>query len=144
MNRAGGFRSDVTGNAAGERKLFEQSAHPFLVLGDIRVVLAVRAFEINIGDQRRPAMARTRHIQHVQVVLADDAVEMRVDEVEPGRRAPVTQQARLDVRQLQRLLEQRVVHQIDLTDREIVRGPPVGVEPCQIFRAERGIVASRG
>ena len=39
----------------------------------------------------------------------------------------MTEQARLDVLGLQRFGEQRIVHQIDLADREIVSRPPVAV-----------------
>ena len=63
----------------------------------------------------------------------DHPVEVRVDEVLARRRAPVPEQARLDVRRLQWLGQQRVVEQIDLADRQIVRGAPVGVQQLQRF-----------
>jgi hypothetical protein len=37
------------------------------------------------------------------------------------------EQARLDVLRPERLAEQRVVEEVDLADREVVRRPPVGV-----------------
>ena len=55
------------------------------------------------------------------------AVEVGVDEVQARRRAPVAEQARLDVLGLQRLAEQRIVEQIDLADGEIVGRAPVAV-----------------
>ena len=63
----------------------------------------------------------------------DEPVEMHVDEVEAGRRAPMAEQARLDVFERQRLVEQRIVEQIDLPDRQIVRGAPVGIHQAELF-----------
>src|SRR5581483_1833335 len=75
---------------------------------------------------------------HVQVLLLDQPVEVDVDEIEPGRRAPMAEQAGLDVRLLQRPPQQRIAHQINLADGEIIRRAPVrvhfvqqvGVEAC--------------
>ena len=44
---------------------------------------------------------------------------MRVDEAQSRRRAPMTEQARFDVTKRKRLPQQRIVVEIDLTDREI-------------------------
>jgi len=54
-------------------------------------------------------------VDHVEVVLLDDAVEVNVAEVLPRRRAPVAEQPRLDVLQLKRLAQQRIVEQVDLS-----------------------------
>lgn len=56
---------------------------------------------------------------------------MGINEVLPGRGAPVTQKAGLDVAGLERLCEERVIKQIDLADREVVGGTPVGVDFAQ-------------
>jgi predicted nucleotidyltransferase len=60
-------------------------------------------------------------------MLLDEPVEMDIDEVQSRRRPPVAKQAFLEVLQLQRFLQQRIVTQIDLPDREVIRGAPVGV-----------------
>ena len=73
-------------------------------------------------------MARAGDVDRVEVARADRAVQVRVEEVQPGRRAPVAEQPRLDVLEAQRLAQQRVVEQVDLPDRQVVRGAPVGVE----------------
>ena len=76
----------------------------------------------------------------------DDAVQMDIDEVQSRRRAPVPEQARLDVRQLERLLQQRIVVEINLADREIVRRAPIGVHLVEQFRRERfvhGVCSSK-
>ena len=57
---------------------------------------------------------------------------MDVDEVQPGRGAPVAEQARLDVLERERLAQQRVVEQVDLADRQVVGRPPVGVQALQL------------
>ena len=50
----------------------------------------------------------------------------------PGVVPQVAEQARLDVFEFQRLGEQRIVVEIDLADREIIRGAPVGVDFFEI------------
>ena len=53
---------------------------------------------------RGAAVAGAADVDHVEVVRLDHAVQVDVDEVQPRRRAPVAQQARLDVLDLERLL----------------------------------------
>ena len=97
VNRARRFRRDVARNAAGEGELGEKPLHPLLVLRDVRVDFAVRPLEIGVGHQRRPAMARAGDVNHVEVELFDQPVQVDVDEVQARRRSPVPKQARLDV-----------------------------------------------
>ena len=68
--------------------------------------------------------------------VLDDAIQVHVDEVQPGRRAPVPEQARLDVLERQRLAQQRIVEQVDLADREIVGRAPPGVDLREGFVGE--------
>ena len=133
VNRARRLRRDVARNAAGEGELLEQPLHPVLVLRDVGIDLAVGAFQVGVRHQPRPAVARPGDVDDVQVVLLDDAVQVDVDEVQPRRRAPVAEQARLDVRQRERLLQQRIVVEINLPDRQIVRGAPIGVHLAEQF-----------
>lgn len=127
VNRTRRLRRDVTGNAAGEGKLFEQPLQPGFVLRDAGIDLAVSPFQISVRHQSRSAMPRPGDVNYIQVVFLDDAVQVDVDKVEPRRRTPVTEQARFDVRQLERLLQQRIGVEINLADRQIVGGAPVGV-----------------
>jgi hypothetical protein len=71
-------------------------------------------------------VAGSRDIDHVKIMRFDDAVQMHVDQVEPRGGTPVAEQARLGVLELERILEERIVKQVDLSDREIIRGAPVG------------------
>ncbi len=128
MDRAGALRRGVTGNSAGEGELQEEFPQPGLVLADIWINLAVGAFEIGVCHDGRPAVPGTGDVNHVEVVLLDDPVQVRVNEVLAGRGAPVSQQHVLHVRERQWPLQQRVVVKIDLTDRQVIGGPPVGVD----------------
>jgi hypothetical protein len=48
----------------------------------------------------------------------------------------VTQQGPLDVLDLQRLAQQRVVEQVNLADRQIVRRPPVRIDQSGLLGTE--------
>ena len=138
VDAAGRLRGDVAGDAAGEAELLEQPLHPLGVLADVRIDLAVGAFEVGVGDQRRAAVPRADDVDHVQVIALDDPVEVDAEHVQARRRAPVAEQPRLDVLALERLLQERVVEQVDLADRQVVGGPPVGVHLAQLVGGEGG------
>ena len=127
VDRPGRLRRDVAGDAAGEGELAKQPAQALLVVADVRVDLRVGPLEVDVGDDPRAAVAGPGDVENAEVAQADDPVEVRVDEVQPGRRAPVPEQPRLDVLDLQRLAQQRIVEQVDLSDRQVVGGAPVGV-----------------
>jgi hypothetical protein len=82
-------------------------------------------------------VARSPNGDHVEVALPDDPVQMRVDEVEAGRRPPVAEEPRLDVLRLERLAQERVGHEVDLPDRQVVGGAPVGVDRPEAIGSER-------
>ncbi len=105
VDRAGRFRRHVAGDAARKRELREEALHPLDVLPDIGVELAVRPFEISVRHHARAAMSGAGDIDHVEIVLPNDAVAVRVDEVEARRGSPVAKQPRLDVLGLERLAE---------------------------------------
>jgi len=72
-------------------------------------------------------MSGTGDVDHVQVMPLDDPVEMDVDEVRARRRPPMAKKPWFYVSESQRLSEQRIVVQVDLAHRQIVRSPPVGI-----------------
>ena len=76
-------------------------------------------------------------IDHVEVVFLDDPVKVNVNEVQAGRGSPMTEEPRLDVILCEGLLEQRIVVEIDLTDREVVGSPPIGVDQCPFLFGQR-------
>ena len=137
-------RRDMAGNAAGKRELLEQLLQPGLVLRDVRIDLAPGAFQIDVAHQRRAAVTGAGDVDHVQVVLLDDPVQMHVDEILARRRAPVPDHQRLDMRQRQRLAQQRIVVEIDLPDREIIGGAPIGVHQAQFVGPDAAGPLRRG
>jgi hypothetical protein len=83
------------------------------------------------------AMPGTDDIDHVQIIVFDQAIEVDVEHVQPRRRAPMAEQTRLDMRHGERLGEQRVLPQIDLAHRQVVRGTPIGVHLSEQFGRQR-------
>ena len=77
-------------------------------------------------------MPRPANVDHVCILRLDDPVQMRIDEIEPRRRAPMPKQPWLDMLDPQRLTQQRVVQKINLPDRQVVCGAPVGIYVLQI------------
>src|SRR5271166_2314259 len=106
----------MAGNSARKRELLKQLLKPGFVLSDVRINFTPSAFKINIAHERRATVAGTGDVEHVQVIFLDNPVQMHIDEILARRRAPVSDHQWLYVRQFQRLLEQRIVIEIDLSD----------------------------
>ena len=129
---------DVAWDSTGERELGEEPFHALRVLRDAGIDFAVSPFEIGVGDQPRTAMSGAGNVDHIEIVFLDQPIEVRVDEVEARRRAPMPEEARLDVLLLERLAQQGIVEQVDLTDRQIVGGAPIGVDERSFGFRQRG------
>ena len=121
----------MTGNPAGKRELRKQVFQTGFVLCNVRINFTPSSFEVNIAYNRRAAVTGSGNIEHIQVILFDNPVQMHIDEVLAGCRSPVPDHQRLHVRQFQRLPKQRIVIEINLADREIVRGTPIRVHFSQ-------------
>jgi len=78
-------------------------------------------------------------------VAGDPAGERELAEqrLQVGRVAGVAEQPRLDVLRPQRPGQQRVPHQVDLPDRQIVGCPPVGVDRLELGAGQR-LLGDRG
>ena len=137
VDRAGHLGRGVARDPPREGELAEELLHALGVLGDVRVQLVVRPLEVRVRDHRRPAVARPTDVDHVQVFEPDLAVQVRVDEVQARRRAPVAEQAGLHVLERQRLPEQRIVEQVDLADGQEVGRTPVPVEKVELLVGQR-------
>ena len=137
VDRAGRLGRGVARNPTRERELAEELAQPVLARADVRVELGVRALEVRVRDDPRPAVPRPGDVDRVQLPGADRAVQVHPDQVQAGRRPEMPEQARLHVLGAQRLAEQRVVEQVDLPDREVVRRAPVGVDEPELVCVER-------
>ena len=108
---------DVAGDPAGKRELGEQLLQPGFILADVRIDLAVGALEVGIAHQRRAAVTGTGDIEHIQVILLDDPVQVNVDEILARCRAPVPDHKRFHMRQFEWLFQQRIVVEVELADR---------------------------
>jgi hypothetical protein len=104
VDRAGRLRGHVAGDTAGEGELREQPLHPFCIRRDVRVDLAVGPLQVGVGDQTRPAVPRTGDVDHIEIVLLDESVQVDVEEVQARRRPPVAQKPRLDMLLAERFL----------------------------------------
>ena len=137
VDGAGSLRRDVAGYAAGKRELPEKILDALFVTRDARIDLGVGAFEVDVCHDAGAAVPGAGDVDDVEVALLDDAVEVDVDEVQARGRAPVAEEAGLDVPAVERLLEERIVVEIDLADGEVVGGPPIGVHPAEHVLRQR-------
>ncbi len=137
VDRARRLGRDVARDPAGEGELAEEPAQPLLAAADVRVDLAVGALEIGVRYEPGAAVPRPGDVQHLERALPDRPVQVDVDEVQPGGRPEVAEQARLDVLGPERLAQERVLEQVDLTDGEVVRRPPVRVDQPHLVVGER-------
>ena len=144
VDGSGRLGRDVAADPAGERELAEEALHPRLVAGQRAVHLTGRPLEVRVRDRRRTAVPRPDDPDGVQAALLDDPPGMDVDEVQARGGPPVAQEPGLDVLRPERLAQERVVQEVDLADREVVRGAPVGVDPLEIRLAHRSTVVDPG
>ena len=148
VDRPRHLRRHVAGDPAGKENWRNSWRIPVSSRRDVAVHLGPRALQPRVGHGSRPAVARAHDVDDVEIALADHAVDVGVDEVEARRRAPVAEEARLDMLGGQRLAQQRVVEEVDLSDRQVVGGPPPtvdclefvvggGCRPCVLAIAQR-------
>ena len=119
-------------------KLSEQLAQAIGVAADVGIDFAVAALELGVRHHAGSAVTWAADVDDVEIAGADYAVEVGIDEVQPGCGAPMSQQLRLDVVRTQRLVQQSIVQQIDLPNRKIVRGASVTIDQVQLIVAQRG------
>src|SRR5882757_2207026 len=95
-------------------------------------------------------MARSCHVNHIQVVIFDQTIHVHVNQIQTGSGAPMSEQSRFHMFKFKRLFEQRIVHQINLTDRQIIGGAPVSIHLVEfdggqrLFRTSLGGITSSG
>src|ERR1700733_14715451 len=126
-------------NTAWKRELLEQALHARRVARYSGIEFAVAALQPGVGYQGGAAMSGPDDGDHVQIALDDDAIQVCVDEIQPGRGTPMPQQAWLHVLECEGLGEQWIVEEIDLPYAEVVRRPPPGVHVLQLRLAQEGI-----
>ena len=136
VDRARRLGCHVAGYAAGEGELAEELLHAAGVVPHVRVDLAVGPLEPGVGDRGRATVAGAGEEDRIDVPLADQAVEVRPQQVEARGGAPVAEQARLDVLADQGPAQQGVVHQVDLAHGQVVRRPPPRIERRHLVLCE--------
>ena len=87
----------MTRNSAWEGELLEHFLHTFLILADVWINFAVRAFQVGVGDQEVSAMSRTGKKDHIQIITFDDTVAVYIDEVLSRYGSPVSYDFFLDL-----------------------------------------------
>jgi hypothetical protein len=138
VNAARHLHADVAGHPARGGELPYQGGQPVDALRDVRIHLAVGAFEIHVREQRRTAVPRTGDIDAVRPGVPNQPVEQRVDHRQAGAGPPVPEQARLDVVGGQRIAYEGIGFQVDLRDGQVVRRrPPAQVEVSIVLGVRR-------
>ncbi len=82
MNRARGFGGAVAADTPREGKLFKEAAHAFGIGGDIGINLAVSTLKVDRCEHPRRTVTRPRHVDNIEIVFADQAIEVNVAEAE--------------------------------------------------------------
>ena len=137
VDGTGRLRGHMAGDAAGEGELLEQLLHAFLVPGDIGIDLCIRAVQPVLGHHGVAAVAGAGNIDHIQIILFDDAVQVGINKVLTGHSAPVTHNFLFYIIQRQFGAHQGIFQQIQLTGGQIVGRTPVGIHMLQRGTADR-------
>ncbi len=122
---------DVARYPPGGGELPDQPGQARQVPRHLWVDLRIGAFQIGVGDQRRAAVPRPGHVQHILPSHPYQPVQLGIHQVQRRGRTPVTQQPRLDLPWLQCLAQQWIGTQIDLRHRQIICGLPVPYQPAE-------------
>ena len=108
------LRRHVAGHAAGEGELLEQFPHAVLVLGNVGIDLRIGAVQPVLGHHGVAAVAGAGEVDHVQIVLLNDPVQVGVDEVLPRHGAPVSADLFLEMLHIKGFLKKRIVEKVEL------------------------------
>ncbi|KAG9954467.1 D-xylulose 5-phosphate/D-fructose 6-phosphate phosphoketolase, partial [Aureobasidium melanogenum] len=128
--------SCVTANASRERELLEEALHAIGILRLVGVNLRVDTLEVTVGNDSRSTVSRTRNKESIKVVLLDQTVHVNVCEGLTSVRAPVSKETRLDVLNLERFLEKRVLSEVKHTQAQVHAGMEVAIDLVDLILAE--------
>ena len=99
-----------------ERELGEELPETGFVLADVRIDLAVGALKVGMAHERRAAATGTSDIEHIQVILLDDPVQVNINEILGPVPYPSAHHKPFQMRQFERLFQQRIVVEVELAD----------------------------
>jgi hypothetical protein len=76
------------------------------------------------------------NIDNVEIIACDDPIEMDTEHVEPRRGAPMPEQAWFDMLAAKRFFEERIVHQVNLADRQIIECSPISIHSLKLVSGQ--------
>src|SRR5215813_10666544 len=133
MNGSRSLWSAVATDAAGKGELLEKALQAFLVLALLRIDFGIRAFKVDRSQHAGSSMARPSHEDDVQVMFADNPVQMRIYKGERRTGSPVPKHPILDVFRLERFTQERILLKINHSQRKVIAGPPESMRPASLF-----------
>ena len=86
-------------------KTEETAAACLNVLRDLWIELRVGTFQISVGDNAWTAMSGAGDVDRIEIARFDHAIHMRVNKVQARRGAKMSEKARLDILQRERLAQ---------------------------------------
>src|SRR6266566_5455109 len=84
VNGARRGHADVAGDPSRGRELAKQATYPLFVLGDFRIDLRVGPFQVYIGEDRRSTVSWPCQVDHIDILILDESIQMDVNEAETG------------------------------------------------------------
>jgi hypothetical protein len=102
-------------NAARKRKLLKEAAQTRFVLTNTGITLAVGTFQITIRDNRRGAVTRAGNKNRIEIILNDQPVGVRINQIKSRRSSPMSYRPWLYIRWLQRASQEGIASQVNLT-----------------------------
>ena len=97
MNRARNLGIGMGSRATWEAEALEQQLHASFIFRHFRVRFAVGAIEVRVGNHDLTAVTWAFDVEHVQIILVDQPIQMGVDEVLPSDGAPVAERVELHI-----------------------------------------------
>src|SRR5512132_2050941 len=135
MDRSRSFGSAMAAYPARKRKLLEEPQQTIGILAFVGIDLRIRALEVKGAEDPRRAMARTRHKNHVEIVFADQSIQVAIYKGQRRASSPVPKQPIFYVFRLERLAKKWIVLQIDHAQRKVIASAPEGMRLTRLFTA---------
>ena len=97
VDRARGLGGHMAWDSAREAELLEKTLHSLLILCDVGVDLLIAAIKPVLGNHGVSAVPRAGEVNHVQILLFDDPVQVCINEVLAWACSPVAYYFLLDM-----------------------------------------------